>query len=414
VISRRVFLRDGAVALVSLGFAPAFLARTVAAGPVSNRRVLIAVFQRGAVDGLNMIVPFGERDYYTARPGIAIVQPGSGPDAALDLDGFFGLHPRLAPIKPLYDARQLAIVHACGSPDGTRSHFDAQDYMESATPGVKSTPDGWLNRVLHAREHESATPFRAVALAPQLPRALQGNEPALAIGQIDRFGIRAGTTTETVESAFEAEYAGAADTVLHRTGREAFDAMKMLAAAKPGRSSPENGAEYPRSPFGDALQQIARLIKADIGLEVAFAESGNWDHHVNEGAANGQLGARLDDLARSLAALARDLGDRMQDVVVITMSEFGRAVAENGNGGTDHGHGNAMMVLGGGVRGGNVYGRWPGLGPDQRYEARDLAVTTDFRAVFSEVVRGHLGVSDTRHVFPGFGGGPPLGLIAHG
>src|SRR5262245_56840454 len=258
MISRRIFLKDGGLALVSLGFAPQFLARTVAeAAP--KQKVLVTIFQRGAVDGLNMIVPFGERDYYASRPSIGIPRPGTSPDAAIDLDGFFGLHPRLSPLKPLYDARQLAIVHACGSPDGTRSHFDAQNYMETATPGVKSTEDGWLNRYLHAREHERATPFRAVAMAPQLPRALQGLAPALWIGQIGQFGIRAGQATDMVQASFEAEYATAASTVLSRTGREAFDAIKMLKDADPSQYSPENGARYPRSPYGDALRQIAQL-----------------------------------------------------------------------------------------------------------------------------------------------------------
>ncbi len=412
MVSRRIFLKNGGLALVSLGFAPQFLARTAAASGGSRQRVLITIFQRGAVDGLNMIVPFGERDYYAARPTLAIERPGSGPDAAIDLDGFFALHPRLAPLAPLYAAGQLAIVHACGSPDETRSHFDAQDYMESATPGVKSTPDGWLNRYLHAREHQAATPFRAVALAPQLPRSLQGVEPALAIGQIGQFGIRAGQASGMVQSSFEEEYAAAAASVLNTTGREAFQAVKMLKQADPGKFTPDNGAEYPRSPFGEALKQIAQLVKADVGLEIAFAESGNWDHHVNEGAANGQIGTRLDDLARSVAALVRDLGDRMQDVVVLTMSEFGRAVAENGSRGTDHGHANAMMIAGGGVRGGKVYGRWPGLAPEQRFQGRDLAVTTDFRSVFTEVVRGHLGLTDTSHVFPGFTDRTTLGFLA--
>ncbi len=233
--SRRIFLKNGGLALVSLGFAPAFLARTAAAAGTPRRKVLVTIFQRGAVDGLNMVVPFGENAYYAARPSIAIARPGTRPGAAIDLDGFFGLHPRLAPLKPLYDARQLAIVHACGSPDGTRSHFDAQDYMESATPGVKSTQDGWLNRYLHAREHEASTPFRAVALAPQLPRSLQGLEPALAIGQIGQFGIRAGQASDMVQASFEAEYAAAAQSVLHQTGREAFDAVKMLKTADPSK-----------------------------------------------------------------------------------------------------------------------------------------------------------------------------------
>src|SRR5689334_4405578 len=372
MISRRVFLKNGGLALVSLGFAPAFLARTVEAAGNPRHKILITIFQRGAVDGLNMIVPFGERDYYASRPSIAIPRPNVA-DGAVDLDGFFGLHPRLAPLKPLWDSRQLAIVHACGSPDGTRSHFDAQDYMETATPGVKSTQDGWLNRYLHAREHADATPFRAVAVAGQLPRSLQGTEPALAISQLGQFGIRAGS--EMVQSSFEAEYAAAADRVLNRTGSEAFDAVRMLKSADPSKYQPENGAEYPRSAYGDALRQIAQLIKADVGLEVAFAEAGGWDTHVNQGAFAGQLANRLDDFSRGIAALARDLGDGMDDVIIVTMSEFGRAVAENGNRGTDHGHGNAMMIIGGqNLRGGKVYGHWPGLAREQRYDGRDLAV----------------------------------------
>ncbi|MDQ3421370.1 MAG: DUF1501 domain-containing protein [Acidobacteriota bacterium] len=409
--SRRIFLKNGGLALVSLGFAPTFLARTVEGLSAQTRqKILITIFQRGAVDGLNMIVPFGDADYYSGRPSIAIAKPGR-PASAIDLDGFFGLHPRMAPLKPLYDSGNMAIVHACGSHDETRSHFDAQDYMESATPGVKSTPDGWMNRYLHAKEHQKATPFRAVALAPQLPRALQGTAPALAIGQISQFGIRAGASSEMVQSSFESEYAAAAKSVLHTTGSEAFDAIKMMKKADPSQYAPANGAEYPRSPFGESLKQIAQLVKADVGLEVAFAESGNWDHHANEGAAVGILANRLDDLTRGIAALVRDLGDRMQDVVVMTMSEFGRAVGENGSRGTDHGHGNAMMILGGGVRGGKVYGKWPGLAREQRHEGRDLAITTDFRAVFNEVVRGHLALKDSSRVFPGFTGKERLGLF---
>jgi uncharacterized protein (DUF1501 family) len=409
--SRRIFLKNGGLALVSLGFAPTFLGRTVEGLAAQGRqKVLITIFQRGAVDGLNMIVPFADADYYAGRPSIAIRSPG-GADSAIDLDGFFGFHPRMGGLKPLYDAGHLAVVHACGSHDETRSHFDAQDYMESATPGVKSTPDGWMNRYLHAKEHQKATPFRALALAPQLPRALQGTAPALAIGQISQFGIRAGASSDMVQSSFESEYAAAANSVLHTTGSEAFDAIKLMKKADPSQYSPAHGAEYPRSPFGEALKQIAQLIKADVGLEVAFAESGNWDHHANQGGALGILANRLDDLTRGIAALVRDLGDRMQDVVVMTMSEFGRAVAENGSRGTDHGHGNAMMIVGGGVRGGKVYGKWPGLAREHRHEGRDLAITTDFRAVFNEVVRGHLGLKDTSRVFPGFGGKERLGLF---
>lgn len=401
--SRRVFLKDGGLALVSLGFAPRFLARTVAAAAPARRTLLIAIFQRGAADGLNMVVPFTERAYYQARPSIAVAAPGRGADAAIDLDGAFALHPRLASFKPLWDARQLAIVHACGSPDDTRSHFDAQDYMESATPGVKSTDDGWLNRALGAaREPQAASPFRAVAVGPVLPRSLQGAAPALAIGQVGQFGIHDGHGGAGLGTSFLAEYAAAADQVLKGTGREAFDAIGILRRADPSQYSPQNGAEYPRSAFGQALKQVAQLARADVGLEIAFAEVGQWDHHVNEGGATGQLAFRLDDFGRAIAALVRDLGDRMDDTVIVTMSEFGRAVAENGARGTDHGHGNAMFVIGGRVNGGRVYGRWPGLERDVLHEGRDLAVTTDFRSVFAHIVTKHLGVADPAPIFPGF------------
>ncbi len=401
MISRRVFLRNGSFALVSLGFAPSFLSRAaLAAGPARRARQLIAIFQRGAVDGLNMVVPYGESDYYKARPSIAIARPKTGDASALDLDGFFGLHPGLAPFKPFWDRKDLAIVHACGSPDATRSHFDAQDYMETATPGVKSTGDGWLNRYLQVQQAERESTFRAVALTPQLPRLLQGRAGTLAMSQIAQFSLRSGA------ESFEAQYQAAADAMLSGTGREAFDAMKHLKIADPSQYREEHGANYPNSPFGQALRQIAQLAKAGLGLEVAFADVGGWDTHVNQGAAQGQLATRLGDFSRSIAALVTDLGDRMADTVVLTMSEFGRAVAENGNRGTDHGHGNAMIVIGGGVRGGRVYGRWPGLAADQRYENRDLAVTTDFRDVFAEVVVRHMGLANPAAVFPGYFASP--------
>jgi len=306
-----VFLKNGAFTLVSLGFAPSFLTRTAfAAGRSGRPKQLIAIFQRGAVDGLSVVVPFGESEYYRVRPTIAIPRPNGGEGAAVDLDGFFGFNPRLQPLKPFWHARQLAIVHACGSPDSTRSHFDAQDYMETATPGVKSTSDGWLNRYLQARDrgvgapgvnNVATTPFRAVSLTQQLPRLLQGTAPALAVNQLGQFGIRAGRASETVGASFEAEYAAAADRVLNGTGREAFDAIKMLKAADPSSYQAANGAEYPRSPFGQALKQIAQLSKSNVGLEIAFADVGGWDTHVNQGAGQGQLATRLDDFARSIS-----------------------------------------------------------------------------------------------------------------
>jgi uncharacterized protein (DUF1501 family) len=410
MMTRRIFLKNGSLALVSLGFTPVFIARTAQAAR-ARKKVLVAIFQRGAVDGLNMVVPFGERAYYQARPSIAIARPGAN-DGALDLDGFFGFHPRMAPLEPFFKRGELAIVHASGSHDDTRSHFDAQDYMESGTPGVKSTRDGWLNRYLHAKDHaERSTPFRAVALTQALPRTLQGTAPALAIGQLGQFGIRAGADGGMMASGFEAQYTQAADTLLGSTGREAFDAVRMLRDTNPGGYAPANGAEYPRTAFGEAMKQIAQLVKSDLGLEVAFAELGNWDHHANEGAAVGVLANRLDDFARGIAAFAQDMGDLMADVTVVTMSEFGRAARENGSRGTDHGHGNAMLVLGGSVKGGKVYGKWPGLERDQLYQGRDLAITTDFRDVFAECVTGHLGARDLSKIFPGYAYKQPLGLI---
>ncbi|HEX8030028.1 MAG TPA: DUF1501 domain-containing protein [Vicinamibacterales bacterium] len=390
------------MALLSLGFAPQFVSR-IAAASVERRKLLIVVFQRGAVDGLNMVVPFGDADYYRARPSIAIAKPGTT-DGAIDLDGHFGLHPRMAAFKPLWDRRELAIVHAAGSHDTTRSHFDAQDYMESATPGVKSTKDGWLNRYLQGSgigDRGSGSPLRGIALTRQMPRSLQGPAPALAIGSTEEFTV----ADMSARTSFEEIYATAQqDKALRGTASEAFDAMKMLAQKTAGQYRPANGAAYPRSPFGQAMQEIARLAKSDVGLEVAFAESTQWDHHVNEGAANGQIANRLDDFSRGVAALAQDLGERMSDTVILTMSEFGRAVAENGSRGTDHGHGNAMFVIGGSVRGGRVYGKWPGLGVNERFEGRDLAVTTDFRDVFSELVVRQLGADrpTASKIFPGY------------
>ena len=414
MLSRRVFIKSGAAAMITVGFAPSFLARAAAAAG-SRKKLLIAIFQRGAVDGLNMVVPHGESEYYRARPNIAIAKPGSD-DGAIDLDGFFGLHPRMASFKPIWDRGDLAVIHATGSHDTTRSHFDAQDYMESATPGVKSTHDGWLNRYLQesgiSNQQSGRTarnPLRGVALARQMPRSLQGPAPSLAMGSAAEFAV----ADMGARTSFEEIYEAAKDRTLNGTASEAFEAMKMLASKASSSYSPANGAEYPPTPFGQALQEIARLAKSDVGLEVAFTESTQWDHHVNEGSSQGQIANRLDDFSRGIAALAQDLGDRMADTVILTMSEFGRAVTENGSRGTDHGHGNAMFVIGGGVKGRHVHGKWPGLRVDERFEGRDLAVTTDFRVVFNEILGKHLAAKPDAlaKVFPGFDGRTDLKLF---
>ncbi len=416
--TRRYFLKSAGLSLFGVGFVPSFLRRTAFAleqPPSSARKkILVAVFQRGAADGLNIAVPFAEKEYYSLRPTIAVPEPcsaswraGGETEGAIDLNGFFGLHPSLASLKPLFDARHLAIVHAAGSPDNTRSHFDAQDYMESATPGVRSTNDGWLNRYLQAQPEADATPFRAVAFAQRMPRTLQGSAPALAVDDLRGFRLRGSPSGPAqfsggVDSALEAMYASTSDPLLSHTARATFDAVTTLQHMGLENYQPANGAEYPRGPLGRGLLQVAQLIKAGVGLEVAFAEVGGWDHHVNEGGVQGQLAASLKQFGEALAAFHQDIGDRMADIVVLTMTEFGRTARENGNRGTDHGHANAMFVLGGPVKGGKVYGQWPGLKPEQLFEGRDLALTTDFRDVFAEVLVRHLGAKKTASIFPGF------------
>ena len=403
MLTRRFFLKDGGIAVAGLGLLPSFLARAAA----TNRRrrknkILISIFQRGAADGLNMVVPFAERTYYNLRPSIAIPPPRRGSsqsgngEASMDLDGFFALHPALAPFYRLYQQGHLAIVNAAGSPHNTRSHFDAQDFMETATLGAKSTTDGWLNRHLSSQSEADATPFRAVALGSSLPRTLQGRAPALAMSSIREFRVLAG------EERFRTLYDGDDSDFLYGTGQEMLGAIEFLRHANPEQYRPAPGIEYPRSRFGQSLRQIAQLIKAGIGLELAFADLGGWDTHARQGSLNGQLPNRLADFGRGIAALYADLGDRMEDVVILTMSEFGRTVAENGNRGTDHGHANAMFVMGGIVRGGRVHGKWPGLAREQLYEGRDLALSTDFRDVFAELIASHLGNQNLNAVFPGF------------
>ena len=418
-MERRVFVKSGALALVTMGLSPSFLRRTAFGMELVNApkgKVLICLFQRGAADALNIVVPHGERAYYAMRPSIAIPQPSrNAVGGAIDLDGFFGLHPALAPLKPLYDRKLLAPIQAVGSPSTTRSHFDAQDYMETGTPDNKGTADGWLNRYLAVKGtcdecNLAKTPFRAVAMTPQTPRILEGPSATVAMNSLDEFSVRAtGSSAERLEALYRT---GSADLV-HGTGTEMFDAVKMLRSANPQKYLPQNNADYPRSQFGQRLLQIAQLVKANVGLEIAFADVGGWDTHVNQGGSTGQLAQRLDDFSRSIAALVTDLGDRMDDVVILTMSEFGRMARENGNRGTDHGHAGALFVIGGRVKGGKVHGKWPGLEQEQLYEGRDLALTTDFRSVFAEVVHDHLGASALDRVFPGFTASPRdfLGVV---
>ena len=404
-VTRRGFMKSGALALVGTSVIPSFLMRSVmaeATTAAANKKKLVVLFQRGAADGLNVVVPYQEKNYYAMRPSIAIKQSD-----VIDLNGFFGLHPAMASFKPLYDQGHLAIIHAAGSPDTTRSHFDAQDYMESGTPGVKSTQDGWLNRALQAESASGLvtgrpSAFRAVALGTQVPRTLQGKQPAIAVNNLADFSVGGkGPQTSPISNAFQAMYDESSDAVLHGTGQETFEAVKMLKAADPAHYQPATGVVYPATPFGNSLKQIAQLMKADLGVEAAFSDIGGWDTHQNQGNVNGQLANRLKEFSTAIAAFWMDMGADAENITLVTMSEFGRTARQNGTGGTDHGHANVMFVLGGAVKGGKVYGKWPGLANEQLNEGRDLAVTTDFRNVLGEATYKTLGAKNLDLVFPG-------------
>ena len=399
-VTRRGFMKGGALALVGTSVVPSFLTRSIYAEmttAAANNKKLVVIFQRGACDGLNVVVPYKEPNYYAMRPTIAIKQ-----NEVIDLNGFFGLHPQMAAFKPLYDQGHLAIIHAAGSPDPSRSHFDAQDYMESGTPGVKVTQDGWLNRALQNAPDEKPTAFRAVALGTQVPRTLQGKVPAIAVANLADFSVAGkGPQTSPISNAFQAMYDESTDAVLHGTGQETFEAVKMLKAADPASYKPANGIVYPNGAFGNSLKQVAQLLKANLGVEAAFSDIGGWDTHQNQGAANGQLANRLKEFSESIAAFWKDMGDDAENITLVTMSEFGRTARQNGTGGTDHGHANVMFVLGGSVKGGKVYGKWPGVGNDQLNEGRDLKVTTDFRNVLAEAAYRTLGSRNMEAIFPG-------------
>jgi len=401
-LDRRLFLKSSGLALVAGGLLPTVFVRMANGATTKGRKVMVAIFQRGAVDGLNVVVPYGESVYYSARPSIALPRPGSAENAALDLDGFFGVHPSLASLMPYWKDHSLAFVHAVGSPDTTRSHFDAQDFMESGTPGVKSTQDGFLSRAVGTKQDPKASPLRAVALTSAMPRILAGDAGAVAMTNVSQFGVRGGNGQQMSQS-FESMYAQSVAGALEGTAKESFEAARILKSADPQKLQPENGAVYPAGPLGNSLRQIAQLIKSDVGLEVAFADVGGWDTHAGE---ERQLANNLRNFAEAIAAFARDLGPRMSDVVLASMSEFGRTVRENGNRGTDHGHANFMLLLGGGVKGGRVAGKWPGLDAAHLYENRDLAVTTDFRDVFGELLTKQLGVPSLKNVFPGYEASP--------
>jgi len=397
--TRRMFLKAGGITLFTLGSGPQFLTRAALAAPGRRRKVLVTIFQRGAMDGLMAVPPLDDA-LRRLRPRLAMSAARSaGDEAVLDLGTGFGLHPAFAPLLPLWKEKRLAVVHAVGSPDPTRSHFDAQDYMETGTPGRKGTASGWLNRAAGLLGHEGS-PLRAVAMTSALPRSLYGDEPAIAVTDLADFRLRQPKAGE----GFEALYQKTSQELLRGTASETFEAVEMLSAAEIASYRPAPGAVYPRSPLGEAMRQIALLIKADVGLEVAFAESGGWDTHVQQGTVQGSFARRARDLSEAVHAFWTDLGSRQDDVLLTTMTEFGRTVRENGSGGTDHGHGSCLFVLGNRVQGGKVHGTFPGLDSKVLFEGRDLPVTTDFRSVFCELAGGHLGVRDDVTLFPGWTG----------
>jgi uncharacterized protein (DUF1501 family) len=401
MLTRRFFVRGSALIMAGAGAVPSWLGRAAAATQ-GKKKTLVAIFQRGAADGLSIVAPFGDKRYAELRPTIGVSAPGNQQRQpnGIDLDGFFALHPQMDPLKPFWEKQQLAIVEATGSSDNSRSHFDAQDFMESGTAGTKG--GGWLNRALTPPMSDTS-PLRAISMGAQLPRTLWGDRPAIAVADLQQYKM-----SDQTASIVESMYAASVDKPLESAGKDAFAAMKMIRSLTGDNYVPDNRANYGGSELGRSMQQVARLIKANAGVEAAFAEIGGWDHHQNE---QQQLPNLLRQFSSALAGFCQDMGDRMDDIVLVTMSEFGRTAQENGDNGTDHGHGSVMMVLGGPVKGGKVYGRWPGLEKEQLFEGRDLDVTTDYRAVLSELVGGHLGQNDIAQVFPGYKPGDKMGLL---
>lgn len=411
MVNRRAFMRNGALALFAagLGGVPAFVARAANNRKLimsyKKNKVLVCIFQRGAMDGLMAVSPYADPNLKLLRPTL-YMSPAATEGSMFDLDGRFGLHPGLNAFNNFYKEGRLAIVHGVGSPNNTRSHFDAQDYMESGTPFNKGTESGWLNRVVGLMGH-AGSPFRAVSLTNALPRSFYGDNETLAINNLQEFALQMKgnpLAMNITSKSFEELYDVTSSEILNKTGKESFDAMKMLNANNIKNYQPSNGAVYPNSALGNALKQIATLIKMDVGLEVAFAESGGWDTHFNQGTANGTLGRNLKDFGDSIAAFWKDLDAYQDDVTVMTMTEFGRTAHQNGTGGTDHGRASCLFVLGNDVQGGKVYNDIKSLAKSDLEDGRDLPVTTDFRTVFSAVADRHLNLHDDRKLFPDWDG----------
>ncbi len=411
MVSRRGFLKAGGVALMGVGLMggiPAFLAEAVAGNqliaPYGKRKTLICIFQRGAMDGLMAVTPFTDEYLKAARPGLFIsAAKNSTGKSLIDLDGHFGLHPAMQGFEQAFRDKRLAIVHGIGSPNNTRSHFDAQDYMESGTPFNKGTASGWLNRAIGLLGHDAITPFTAVSLTSAMPRSLYGDNPAVAINNLQDFAIQMRgnpSGTNMAAKSFEDLYDQTSEGLLKQTGKESFEAIKMLQKADIKNYKPAQNVVYPNSALGNSLKQIAQLIKMDVGLEVAFTESNGWDTHFNQGNENGIFARNVGDLSNSMMAFWNDLDAYQDEVTVMTMTEFGRTVHQNGTGGTDHGRASCNFILGNTVNGGLVHGNLQPLSVENLEDGRDVAVTIDFRSVFSEVADKHLKVNNDRVLFP--------------
>lgn len=411
-LSRRDFLKlTGAFAVAPA--LPAWMPRMAFApqGVEPPGDILVVVFQRGGMDGLNAVIPHGDADYYRNRSTLAIPEPEDGSDqTGIDLDGFFGLHPSLRPLKDLWDEKTLAVVHAVGSPDPTHSHFDAMDYMERGTPGEKSIPTGWIGRHLQIAPWQNESPFRAIGMGGVMQAALRGPIPVTTLKSISDFHLQ-GDATQLTEIRARLQSLYNLGSTLDAPAIETFNAVDILDKIDVNSYAPSGGAEYPETEFGMAMKQVAQIAKAEIGLEVACVDIGGWDTHNQQGMLEGDLPNLLQEFSSGLASLYHDLGDRAKRVTVVTMSEFGRRVKENGSEGTDHGHGNCMFVLGGGVNGGKVYSEWPGLSTEKLYESMDLAITTDYRDVLGEVVQKRLKNPGLTEIFPNYSTWKPLDIV---
>jgi uncharacterized protein (DUF1501 family) len=415
MISRRAFLKAGSLTMfgIGLGGVPSFMAR--AAGidqivkPYKRKKILICIFQRGAMDGLMAVTPYTDKYLQDLRPGL-FMSPALNKNAnsLTDLDGHFGLHPSFYGFHELFKEKRLAVIHGVGSPNTTRSHFDAQDYMESGTPFNKGTSSGWLNRAVGLMGHD-ASPFRAVSLTSSRPRSFYGDSPALTIRNLEEFAIQLKGNTSAASVAatsFEELYDQTSSSLLKETGRESFEAIKIIKEANVKSYKPAHNALYPESQLGNSLRQIAQLIKMDVGLEVGFAESSGWDTHLNQGTDKGVFARNINDFSKSITAFWNDIEVYHDDVLLLTMTEFGRSVKQNGTRGTDHGRGSCAFVLGNNINGGIVHGTIKPLAIENLEDGRDLPVTTDFRSVFSEVINTHLGIDNNKIVFPDWNGQP--------